>query len=142
MIYRKATLLDCEKVYSLICALEEQELPFRKFSEIYCDQINSTRYYCLLAEIDNEILAVLNLRFEEQLHHSECIAEIMEFTVDSSYRNQGIGTQMLNRAAQIAESYGCAQIELTCNQRRTNAHRFYMRNGMNNSHYKFSKRLI
>ena len=88
MIYRKATLMDCEKVYSLICDLEGRELPFEKFREIYCEQLNDKRYYCLLGEKDNSILAVLNLRFEEQLHHAECITEIMEFVVDSSCRNQ------------------------------------------------------
>ena len=41
-------------------------------------------------EHDNDIIGVSNLRFEEQLHHSECIAEIMEFAVDKTYRKQGI----------------------------------------------------
>ena len=141
MVYRKATLMDCEKVYSLICDLEERELPFKKFRDIYCEQLSSNRYYCLLGENDNNILAVLNLRFEEQLHHSECIAEIMEFVVDTSCRSQGIGKKMFEKAIQIAALYGCAQIEVACSRRRTDTHRFYLREGMNNSHYKFSKRL-
>ena len=141
MIYRKATLMDCEKVYSLICDLEAKDLPFEKFRKIYCEQLNSKHYYCLLGENDNNLLAVLNLRFEEQLHHTECIAEIMEFVVDASCRSQGIGKQMLEKAFQISESYGCTQIEVACNQRRTNTHRFYLREGLNNSHYKFSKKL-
>lgn len=142
MVYRKATLMDCEKVYSLICELEGRKLPFEKFREIYCKQINSKDYYCLLGERDNDILAVLNLRFEEQLHHAECIAEIMEFAVYPACRSQGIGKQMLEKAVRIAEAYGCAQIEVACNQLRTASHRFYLREGMKNSHYKFSKRLV
>ena len=141
MIYRKATIMDCEKVYSLICELEGRELPFEKFREIYCEQINSKRYYCLLGEEDNDALAVLNLRFEEQLHHSECIAEIMEFAVKSAHRSKGLGKQMFEKAVQIAEAYGCVQMEVACNQLRKDAHRFYLRQGLNNSHYKFSKRL-
>ena len=141
MIYRKATLMDCEKIYSFICDLEGMELPFEEFRKIYCKQLNDKRYYCLLGEKDNNILAVLNLRFEEQLHHSECIAEIMEFVVDPSCRKQGIGKQMFEKATHIAKSYGCTQMEVACNQRRTATHRFYLRKGMNNSHYKFSKRL-
>lgn len=141
MIYRKATLMDCEKVYSLICELEGRELPFEKFREIYCEQLNSKRYYCLLGEENNDALAVLNLRFEEQLHHSECIAEIMEFAVKASCRRQGIGKEMFENAVRIAEAHGCAQMEVACNQLRTDAHRFYLREGMNNSHYKFLKRL-
>lgn len=141
MIYRKATLEDCKKVYSLICDLEGRELPFEKFRDIYCEQLNSNCYYCLLGERDNNILAVLNVRFEEQLHHSECIAKIIEFVVDPSCRKRGIGKQMFEKATHIAESYGCTQMEVACNQRRIDTHRFYLREGMNNSHYKFSKKL-
>ena len=141
MLYRKATLADCEKVYSLICALEGRKLPYASFCEIYCEQLNSASYYCLLAEKDANILGVLNLRFEKQLHHSECIAEVMEFVVDSACRGRGIGRQMLEKAAQIAEEHGCVQMEAACNQRRMETHRFYLREGMDNSHYKFSKRL-
>ena len=141
MLYRKAALQDCAKVHSLICELEERELPFEKFQQIFCEQLNSKHHYCLIAEKDDSVLAVLNLRFERQLHHSECIAEIIEFVVDSACRGQGIGKHMLERAARIAESYGCAQMEAACNQRRTDTHRFYLREGMKNSHYKFSQRL-
>ena len=141
MIYRKATFRDCERVYSLICDLEGRELPFEKFHEIYCEQLNSKHYYCLFGEKDNNILAILNLRFEDQLHHAERIAEIMEFVVDTSCRSQGSGRQMFEKAVQIAESYGCTQTEVACNQRRKDTHRFYLREGMDNSHYKFSKRL-
>ena len=142
MVYREAALTDCEKVYSLICELEGRKLPFEKFQEIYCAQINSKRYYCLLGEQDNDVLAVLNLRFEEQLHHAECITEIMEFVVDTSCRSQGIGKQMFEKAVQIAKTHGCSQIEVACNQRRKDTHRFYLREGLLNSHYKFSKKLV
>ena len=141
MDYRKSTLNDCEKIYSLICDLEGKVLPFEKFKEIYCEQLNNKNYYCIVGENNNEILAFLNLRFEEQLHHCECIGEIMEFAVHSSCRSQGIGKQMFEMAAQIAETYGCSQMEVACNQLRTDTHRFYLREGMNNFHYKFSKRL-
>lgn len=140
MIYRKATLIDCEKVYSLICDLEGKELPFEQFREIYCEQLNS-KHYCLLGGKDNNVLAVLNLRFEKQLHHSECIAEIMEFVVDTSCRSQRIGRQMFEQVIRIAESHGRSQMEVACNQRRTDTHRFYLGKGVDNSHYKFSKNL-
>ncbi len=96
-MYRKATINDCEKVYDLICELECKKLLYDRFSAIYEKQINNERYYCLLCEQDGHIAGLLNLRFEEQLHHSECIAEVMEFIVASSYRKCGIGKEMLAR---------------------------------------------
>lgn len=77
----------------------------------------------------------------DELHHCECIAEIMEFSVNPAYRSKGIGKQMLDEAIHVAKEYGCSQIEVACNQLRTNTHRFYLREDMNNFHYKFSRRL-
>ena len=141
-MYRKATLDDCNKVYNLICEMECRQLAFDRFSVIYQEQMSNGHYYCLLCEHDNNVIGVLNLRFEEQLHHSERIAEIMEFAVDSTYRNRGIGKEMFANACQLAKDFGCTQIEVDCNQLRTDTHRFYLREGMHNFHFKFSKSLV
>lgn len=141
-MYRKSRLSDCNAVYDLICALESKQLPFENFREIYEEQINNKNYYCIVCEYDNNIIGVLNLRFEKQLHHAECIAEIMEFVINSSFRKNGIGKEMFNMACRISKDAGCTQIELATNRSRSGAHRFYSREGMNNSHFKFSKPLI
>ncbi len=140
-MYRKAELSDCERIYNLICEMECKQLPFEKFLEIYREQLKNEHYYCLVCEQENNVVGVLNMRFEEQLHHSECIAEIMEFAVDSSRRSLGIGKGMLEQACQVAGDFGCVQIEVACNQLRTNTHRFYLREGMHNYHFRFSKSL-
>ena len=140
-MYRKNTVKDCEAVYKLICELECKELSFNRFSEIYNKQLNDKHYYCLVYEHNDQIIGVLNLRFEEQLHHAEYIAEIMEFTIHSAYRNKGIGKKMFSTACQIAKEMGCEQIEAASNQLRENTHRFYLREGMHNFHFKFSKSL-
>ena len=136
--YRKAGLADYEKVYRLICELECKELPAEKFYAIYQEQINDSRYYCLICEQEGRVIGVLNLRFENQLHHAENIAEIMEFIVDSACRGQGVGKGMLEEACRVARHFGCAQIEAASNQLRTDTHRFYLREGMHNFHDKFS----
>ena len=140
-MYRKATLNDCEMVYKLICDMECKQLPFEKFFVIYREQMSNRHYYCLIREQENNVVGVLNLRFEEQLHHSEYIAEIMEFAVDSTYRKQGIGKEMFTEACELAKKFGCTQIEVACNQLRVDTHRFYLREGMHNFHFKFSKSL-
>ena len=121
--------------------MERKELPFDRFQKIYCNQLTDEHYYCLVYEQEDSIIAVLNLRFEEQLHHSDNIAEIMEFEVRESNRNQGIGKDMLREACRIAREHGCIQIEVACNQLRENTHRFYLREGMHNFHFKFSRSL-
>ena len=140
-MYRKATIHDCPTVYHLICDMENRQLPFEQFRTIYRDQLSDRHYYCLVREQADGVIAVLNLRFEEQLHHADRIAEIMEFAVEAAFRSQGVGKEMLEQACLIAKEHGCSQIEVACNQLRKKTHRFYLREGMHNFHYKFSKTL-
>lgn len=141
MKFRKSRLDDCKSIYDLICDMENKELPYEKFNEIYQDQINDCRYYCLVCEHEGMVTGTLNMRFEMQLHHAERIAEILEFAVAAACRNIGIGQKMFTQSCRIASDNGCSQIEVACNQLRQDTHRFYLRAGMHNFHYKFSKRL-
>ena len=106
---------------------------------IYLRQLSDAEHFCcLICENDSKVVGMLNLRFEEQLHHAGWIAEIMEFVVDSSCRSKGIGAGMFEEACLIVRERGCSQIEVACNQLRADTHRFYLRQGMKNYHYKFS----
>ena len=138
---RKSEEKDCRAVYDLICDMENKQLPYEEFEKIFQKQLQNTSMYCLIDEEDGKIRAMLNLRFEEQLHHSEKIAEIMEFVVEASCRNEKVGQKALAEAKRIALEHGCSQIEVACNQLRKDTHRFYERAGMHNFHYKFSLRL-
>lgn len=141
-MFRKSEAEDCRAIYDLICDMERKQLPSAVFEKMYKTQLERPDMYCLLWEENGAVQAMLNLRFEEQLHHCEKIAEIMEFVVDASCRRAGLGKEVLAEACRIAVSFGCSQIEVACNQLRKDTHRFYEREGMHNFHYKFSKRLI
>ena len=142
MQYRKSTSDDCIAIHRLISEMEQTDLPYQPFSKIYQRQLADERYYCLLCEDNEQIIGVLNLRFEEQLHHCALIAEILEFAVASSYRRQGIGKQMLAKAVELAQIFDCTQLEVACNQLRTDTHRFYEREGLHNFHFKFSRSFL
>ena len=88
-MYRKSTLEDCRAIYQLICELEQKELPYQRFSEIYYQQIQDSRYYCLVYEYNGSVVAALNLRMEEQLHHTERIAEILEVEAATNQLREG-----------------------------------------------------
>jgi len=138
---RKATEKDLERVYTLICDMEQRQLPLERFSAIFQAQLQDEHYFCLLCQQDAKVIGVLNLRFEEQLHHAERIAEILELAVDGAYRRQGVGKELLAAACQLAKEQGCSQIEVACNQLRSDTHRFYLREGLHNFHFRFSKSL-
>lgn len=132
---------DIESVYSLICDMEQKLLDKDEFKNIYNEYLQCENRFILIFEQEKEILGVLNLRIEYQLHHCAKIAEVMELSVKQGSRSKGIGKALLYSACEAAKKQGCIQIEVCCNQLRTKAHRFYEREGMNKYHYKFSKNL-
>ena len=140
-MFRKSEEKDCKAIYDLICDMENKQLPYDIFEKMYQNQLKRKDMYCIIQEDGEKMTAMLNLRFEEQLHHCEKIAEIMEFVVNAEHRNAGAGKEVLEEACRVAEEHGCSQIEVACNQLRKDTHRFYEREGMHNFHYKFSRRL-
>ncbi|MBM6828091.1 GNAT family N-acetyltransferase [Anaerotignum lactatifermentans] len=140
-MFQKAQAEDCRAVYKLICDMEQKELPYDRFHNIFLGQLARPDFYCLLLKEEGQVLGMLNLRFEEQLHHAARIAEIMELAVAPSCRNNGLGKALFLHACTLAKEAGCIQMEVACNQLRKDTHRFYLREGMRNFHYKFSKSL-
>lgn len=138
-MFRASTDADRESIYQLICELEEQKLPYEAFAAIYAWQCNNPAYSGIVYEDSNGISAFLNLRFEPQLHHAGLICEVMELVVSPALRNRGIGARLLAEADRLAQKRGCLQLELSCGQQRTSAHRFYRRNGMQQRSLKFGK---
>lgn len=74
---------------------------------------------------------------QKLLHHISKVAEIQELIVDPSFRGQGIGRYLFQKAQVVALENACTQLEVCCNQIRINSHKFYESQGMVNSHYKF-----
>ena len=141
-MYRNSTPDDCKAVYSLVCDMENSVLPYERFAEIYRRQLADDNYRCIICDIENSVAGFINLRYEDQLHHAGRIAEILELVVAPGRRRQGIGKGLVAEACAEARSGGCAQIEVACNQSRKDSHRFYEREGLRNTHFKFSKRLV
>ena len=140
-VIRPAAERDLAAVYALVCDMEAKELPYAAFAEIFRAQLADGDYLCLVCELDGEVAAECNLRFEYQLHHAARIAELMELAVAPEYRRRGLGADMLREAAIAALAHGCVQLELACNILRHDAHRFYEREGFRPYHHKFTKPL-
>ncbi len=138
--YAKET--DRKALYHLICELEETKLDQEAFFRIFADQLSDERYLCLVYERDHAVIGVCNVRMENQLHHCARIAEIMELSVSSSLRSQGIGKQLLDHAYTLVKQQGCMQMEVSSNQKRIHAHHFYEREGFDKHHFKFTRALV
>ena len=129
---------DLAAVYALICDMERTRLPFDRFSRIYLDRLERPEEVFLVAREGGAVTGVLHLRMETQLHHAAPVAEVMELAVAAGSRDRGLGGQLLGEARRLAEEAGCVRLEVACNRLRTDAHRFYRRQGMRDFHLKFS----
>ncbi|MGB2694136.1 MAG: GNAT family N-acetyltransferase, partial [Dehalococcoidia bacterium] len=62
---------------------------------------------------------------------SRCWVE--DLVVDKSQRSRGVGALLLAAATDWARAHGCSHLELDSGMGRTDAHRFYLAQGMTQS---------
>ena len=92
----------------------------------------------LVAELDGEVVAVCQLVVFRHLQArgGRC-AEIESVHVHPDWRARGIGTELMEAAIARARAAGCYRVQLTSNEVRQDAHRFYERLGFTASHLGF-----
>lgn len=95
----------------------------------------------VVAVDDTRVVGVISLHFLPQLALAGDFCRISYLCVDESARGGGIGAMLEERAAALARTRGCDRIELHCHARRTDAHRFYERQGYSESPRYYAKSL-
>lgn len=95
----------------------------------------------MVYEDEGEIAACISLHYLPQLALEGDIAVISYLVVDSTTRSKGIGRAIEEFAAESAKKRNCDRIQVHCHSRRTDAHRFYKRQGYDEAPKYFSKRL-
>jgi (aminoalkyl)phosphonate N-acetyltransferase len=138
---RPATTADLSIVYELICDMQERTLDPQAFEQVYVEYLLRHDVRCMVAEVSGKTVGVICLHFQNHLHHAGRIAEVVELAVSEAYRSGGIGARLLAEAEIAAVKEGCQVLELSTNQRRVKAHAFYKKEGMECSHFKFTKNL-
>jgi len=128
MPIRKATLADSSKIQDL---LQQMEYPdtgnfIQKKMEILLSHPDEALF---VYEASGEVLAFISIHFIPQLALEGDFARISYFAVDETARSKGIGKEMEAYGVALAQERNCDQIELHSHSRRTEAHRFYNRQG-------------
>lgn len=137
-----ATIQDFPSIVSLYKHLwakwdlyDEQRL-----QKMFDNDIENKRKEYLIAKVENEVVGVCSVRFNEDWHYLKT-ATIDELIVSNDFRNRGIGRQLLDKACDVAREKSCYRIELHSNIGRTGAHKFYEKYGFEKSSYFFKKKL-
>lgn len=112
----------------------EEPLPesyLNAFREIDADPNNQL----IVAELGGEVVGTLQLTFTPSISYQggkRCTVESVR--VDAEMRGKGIGREMMLWAIERAKEKECISLQLTTNNDRTDAHRFYGQLGFTASH--------
>lgn len=133
---RPATEKDEEIVYNMICDLEDKELDRESFNNVFHTNLSQDRIQYVIAELDEEPVGMGSCHTQLLLHHACVVAEIQEMYVSPQHRSKEIGKAIVGKLIDFAKSKNALQIEVTSNNVRENAHRFYQKEGFKKSHVK------
>ena len=137
-----ATPNDFEAIYSFVNELENQTFNKEKQEYIYHQNIQQPNNIYLVAFDDHAAVGYISCHAQNLLHHSGLIGEIQEMFVTEKYRSSGIGKLLMENLIHLAKQKGYLQLEVTSGKRRVSAHRFYLREGFSESHFKFTRQLF
>jgi N-acetylglutamate synthase-like GNAT family acetyltransferase len=135
-VIRKATDRDIPRILELYEQLTEEKLDLspdiakRVFSEITA----LPRQEFLVAEKDGRVAGTLFLQIVPNLsHNARPWAMVENMVVDSQYRRQGIGRELMRYAFSRCRGAGCYKVQLLSNKKRLEAHQFYRSLGFEDS---------
>ena len=138
---RSAQVEDFEVIYRFINQLENETFNIVKQRAIYDENQKNSNIIYLLAFENDEPAGFISCHAQWLLHHAALIGEIQEMIVAEKFRSKGVGKLLLAELTQLAKSKGIDQLEVTSSKKREGAHRFYMREGFMQSHFKFTKEI-
>ncbi|EES5187364.1 aminoalkylphosphonate N-acetyltransferase [Escherichia coli] len=138
---RPATQYDTDAVYALICELKQAEFDHHAFRVGFNANLRDPNMRYHLALLDGEVVGMIGLHLQFHLHHVNWIGEIQELVVMPQARGLNVDSKLLAWAEEEARQAGAEMTELSTNVKRHDAHRFYLREGYEQSHFRFTKAL-
>jgi GNAT superfamily N-acetyltransferase len=140
MEIRIAIEADAEKIVSLLTQLGYPGT--EGFTREKIRELNSHPDGELAVAVESgKVVGFISLHFIPQLALPGDFARISYLCVDESVRSRGVGQQLESYCERRARERGCNRIELHCHSRREQAHRFYFRQGYEESPKYLMKKL-
>lgn len=128
MNIRKAELKDAEAIRILMEQLGyPTEDGFIAKRLAYLSTL--TDHIDIVYELDGKVLGFISFHFIPQIAFEADYAVISYFVVDDNSRGMGIGKALEEYCTALAVERKCKRIMVHSNARRTDAHRFYLRQG-------------
>ena len=135
---RKADKSDGESLALLAAELGYPTTPSQARERLV--EIKRAGDTVLVADCNAKVVGMIVLHRTRFLHR-EPDGRIATLVVSGSYRNFGIGAQLIEAAEVIFRDWGCERVEVTSGTQREAAHRFYQREGYFDTAKRFVKPL-
>ncbi|MEL6115090.1 GNAT family N-acetyltransferase [Photobacterium sp. SP02] len=132
---RPATPADTPALTRLLAQLGYDTEPACIEQMIYLADSDSEQI--TVAEINNQLVAVMSLIFFDYFPAAARYARITALVVDAQHRSKGIGSELLEYARINAAERDCACIEVTSSVTREDTHAFYAHAGFHHESLKF-----
>lgn len=97
---------------------------------IYRQHLGSMDTGSLVAEIGGRVVGFIALEFRQRLNQGAPQAWVPDFIVDAAVRGLGVGKALFRAALLAARERRCFSLALESGYARTNAHQFYLKQGM------------
>ena len=95
----------------------------------------------LVATHGDDVIGMASVHMTPVLHRPTPVGRVTALVVTESARGRGVGRALVSAAERMLRERGCELIEVTSNQRRTDAHAFYERLGYEVTSLRFKKTL-
>lgn len=140
MSIRNAMFSDAETIRDLLRQLDypttdsfiEDKLP---------NLINHPDHSLVVYELQGKVVGIISIHFIPQLAVAGDFANICYLAVDENARSEGIGAKLEAYCLLLATERKCDRIFVHCHSRREGAHRFYKRQGYQESPKYLMKKL-
>lgn len=96
-------------------------------------------YRLMVAEEEGKIVGFISLHVFDIFHSPGKMGRITAFCISPEERKKGIGTALLAAAERFFLETGCTKLEVTSNERRTEAHQFYLHQNYKEDSRRFVK---
>ena len=91
------------------------------------------------ASTHGRLLGLVTLHDTPVLHRAGPVGRVTALVVDATFRGCGIGRALMAAAERWAAERGCVLLEVTSNQRRVDAHKFYEGLGFERTSFRFAR---
>ncbi|MDH3617528.1 MAG: GNAT family N-acetyltransferase [Nitrosopumilus sp.] len=130
-------------LYELGRPKPEKDSDLDLFRNLVKKQIADSDKTILIAEKnDVNVVGLVSIVFLPRLNQIGQELYIPELIVTEKYRNQGIGTMLIEACVYLAKQKNCKKLRLESGNKRRESHKFYENLGFESNSLSFTKNLV